>query len=181
MLSCSYLVGFHIGLGKTQLTVTHAGTVHVLSIGTSMSPLPAFSSRATRGVCCTGQGIRGQEGGCSRRRAKGTPRPSVSVPLSAQLQGCTGGTGPSFHSSCGTRAFVASEAAVSRWPAPSESIAGSTSRWCTASLHWMGWEQRGWPRLLPRQGGALQVTRASVRVSSGAEPPSGAPTAGRRV
>lgn len=36
MLSCSYLVGFHIGLGKTQLTVTHAGTVHVLSIGMSM-------------------------------------------------------------------------------------------------------------------------------------------------
>ena len=35
MLSCSYLVGFHIGLGKTQLTVTHAGTVHVLSIGMS--------------------------------------------------------------------------------------------------------------------------------------------------
>lgn len=35
MLSCSYLVGFHIGLGKTQLIVTHAGTVHVLSIGMS--------------------------------------------------------------------------------------------------------------------------------------------------
>lgn len=33
MLSCSYLVGFHIGLGKTQLIVRHAGTVHVLSIG----------------------------------------------------------------------------------------------------------------------------------------------------
>lgn len=33
MLSCSYLVGFHIGRGKTQLIVTHAGTVHVLSIG----------------------------------------------------------------------------------------------------------------------------------------------------
>lgn len=41
MLSCSYLVGFHIGLGKTQLTVTHAGTVHVLSIGMS-----TFSSSA---------------------------------------------------------------------------------------------------------------------------------------
>ena len=35
MLSCSYLVGFHIGRGKTQLIVTHAGTVHVLSIGMS--------------------------------------------------------------------------------------------------------------------------------------------------
>lgn len=32
-LSCSYLVGFHIGRGKTQLIVTRAGTVHVLSIG----------------------------------------------------------------------------------------------------------------------------------------------------
>ena len=41
MLSSSYLVGFHIGLGKTQLTVTHAGTVHVLSIGMS-----TFSSSA---------------------------------------------------------------------------------------------------------------------------------------
>lgn len=40
MLSCSYLVGFHIGRGKTQLIVTHAGTVHVLSIGMSTSPFP---------------------------------------------------------------------------------------------------------------------------------------------
>lgn len=35
MLSCSCLVGFRIGPGKTQPTVTHAGTARALSIGTS--------------------------------------------------------------------------------------------------------------------------------------------------
>lgn len=94
-LSCSYLVGFHIGLGKTQLIVTHAGTVHVLSIGTSTSPLPAFSLRVTSGASRAGRAPGGRRGGCSRQTAKGTRTLRLGPP-GAQLQRGTGRWGPAL-------------------------------------------------------------------------------------